>query len=152
MSAVNHLTNLSGEELFYDTAITGSDARLDIKARRFWRRGQDAWFDVRVTHVNAESQRNLPTAVIFHRHQQEKKRSYNQRCMEVENGTFTRLVFGTNGGVGSECSMFLATLAEKLSVVKDEDVNVTMEWLRAKLSFEVLRSALLCVRGKEGLV
>ena len=90
-----------------------------------------------------------PAAVIFHRHQQEKKRSNNQRCMEVENGTFTPLVFGTNGGVGSECSMFLATLAEKLSVVRSEDVNLTMEWLRAKLSFEVLRSALLCVRGSK---
>ena len=30
--------------------------------------------------------------------------------------------------------MFLATLAEKLSVTRGEDVNVTMEWLRAKLS------------------
>ena len=81
---------------------------------------------------------DLPTAVIFHRHQQEKKRSYNQRCTcrEVENGTITPLVFGTNGGVGSECSMFLATLAGKLSVVRGEDVNVTMEWSRAKLSFE----------------
>ena len=102
-----------------------------------------------MTHVNAESQRDLPTDVIFHRHQQEKKRSYNQRCIEVENGTFTPLVFGTNRGVGSKCSMFLATLTEKLSVVRGEDVNVTMEWLRAKLSFEVLKSALLCVRGSK---
>ena len=57
-----------------------------------------------------------------------------------------------DGGVGSECSMFLATLAtlaEKLSLVRGEDVNVTMEWLRAKLSFEVLSSALLCVRGSK---
>ena len=67
--------------------------------------------------------------------------------MEVENSSFTPLVFGTNGGVGSKCSIFLATLAEKLNVVMGEDVNVTMEWLRDKLSFEVLRSALLCVRG-----
>ena len=72
--------------------------------------------------------------------------------MEVGNGTFTPLVFGTNGGLGSECSMFLATLTKKLSVVRGEDVNVTMDWLRAKLSFEVLRSALLCEMGKEGLV
>ena len=43
--------------------------------------------------------------------------------MEVGNGS----VYGTNGDVGSECSMFLATLAEKLSVVRGEDVNVTME-------------------------
>ena len=52
-------------------------------------------------------------------------------------------MFGTNGGVGNECSMFLPTLAEKLSVERGE--NVIVEWLRAKLSFEVLRSALLCV-------
>ena len=58
-------------------------------------------------------------------------------------------MFGTNGGVESECSMFLATLAEKLSVVRSEDVNVTMEWLKAMLSFEVLMSALLCVTGSK---
>ena len=37
------------------------------------------------------------------------------------------------GGVGSECSMFLASgyiLADKLSIVTGEEVNVTMEWLR----------------------
>ena len=45
--------------------------------------------------------------------------------------------------------MFRATLAEKLNVVRGEDVNVTMEWLRAKLSFEVLRSTLLCVSGSK---
>ena len=30
---------------------------------------------------------------------------------------------------------------EKLSVVRGEDVNVAMEWLRAKLSFAVLKKA-----------
>ena len=33
-------------------AITSADARLDIRARGFWRRGQNAFFDVRVTNVN----------------------------------------------------------------------------------------------------
>ena len=79
----------------------------------------------------------------------------SRRRREAITKDFTPLVFGTDGGVGIECSMFLATLADKLSVVRGEDVNVTMEWLRAKLSFEVLRSALfcdLCERVKEGLV
>ena len=146
VQAEPHLTNLSGEVMHYATAIRGDDARLDIKARGFWRRGQDAFFDVRVTHVNAESQRHMDTPTIFHKHEQEKKRHYNQRCMD-QNATFTPLVFGTNGGVGKECSMFLKTLAEKLSEKRNEDYNITMNWLRTKLSFEVLKSALLCVRG-----
>ena len=41
--------------------------------------------------------------LIFHRHQQDKKRGYpNKKCMEVENGSFTPLVFGTIQSVGSK--------------------------------------------------
>ena len=46
VKAEPHLTNLNGEELAYKTAIKGDDARADIKARGFWRRGVDAYFDV----------------------------------------------------------------------------------------------------------
>ena len=46
-----HLTKLTGEQFEYRTANTSDEARLDIKARNFWRRGQDAFFDIRVTHV-----------------------------------------------------------------------------------------------------
>ena len=44
--------------------------------------------------------------------------------------------------------MSLATLVEKLSVVRDEDVRTRCahDWLRTKPSFKVLGSALLCVR------
>ena len=70
--------------------------------------------------MNAVSQRDLLTAVIFYRHQQEKKRSYNQRCMEVENGTNAQRRCRKRV---LNSSMFLATLAEKLSVVRSKDVN-----------------------------
>jgi len=146
VQAEPHLLNLSGEVLQYATAIRGDDARLDIRARGFWRSGQDAFFDVRVTHVNAESQRHLSTKTIFNNHQQEKKRHYNQRCMD-QGATFTALIFGTNGGVGKECSMFMARLAELLSVKRNEEYNDVMNWLRTKVSVEVVKSALLCVRG-----
>ena len=69
--------------------------------------------------MNAEYQRDLPTAVIFHRHQQEKKRSYNKICREVEiflkEWLFYIACVWYKWGVGSECSMFLATLAVQRS-------------------------------------
>lgn len=74
---------------------------------------------IRVTHVNAKSQIDLPNAVIVHRHQREKERSNNQRCMELElsaevgndSFTVTPLVFSTNGvwEVSPQCTMSLAT-------------------------------------------
>ncbi len=67
--------------------------------------------------------------------------------MDIEQGTFTPLVIGTNGGMGPECHCFMKNLAEMLSKKQNEDYSKVMGWLRTKLSFEVLRSSLLCVRG-----
>ena len=147
VQAEPHLTHLQGETFDLRTANSSDEARLDIKARGFWRRDQDAFFDTRVTHVNAASCKDLDTATIFLRQEQEKKRAYNQRIMDVEHGTFTPLVIGTNGGMGVECTKFMATLAEMLSKKQNEDYSAVMGWLRTELSFEVLRATLLCVRG-----
>ena len=68
--------------------------------------------------------------------------------MDIENGTFTPLVLGTNRDVGKECSMFMVALAEKLSMARNKEYNVTMNWVRTKVSFEVLKSALFCVTCK----
>ena len=76
-----------------------------------------------------------------------KTRQYNQRVIDVEHGTFTPLVFGTNGGFGKECEIFIAKLAEKLSYKSDESYASVITWLRTKLSFSILKSVNLCVRG-----
>ena len=41
----------------------------------------------------------------------------------------------------------LSELAQKLSDKKQMDYSIVIHWLRAKLSFNLLRSAVLCVRG-----
>ena len=57
------------------------------------------------------------------------------------------LVFGTNGGLGEECEKFLATLSSKIAAKDDESYSHTITWIRTRLSFEILRSAISCVRG-----
>ena len=81
------------------TANTFDESRLDIKAKGFLEKGQIAFFDVRVTHVNSRSNKNLETSVILHNYETEKKRPYMERVIEIEHGIFTPLVFGTNGNV-----------------------------------------------------
>jgi len=48
-------------------------------------------------------------------HEKEKKRKYQQRVVDVEIGSFTPLVFGTNRGMGKERKLFLSNVADKLS-------------------------------------
>ena len=80
-------------------------------------------------------------------HENEKKRKYNSRVTEIEQGTFTPLVFTTTGGMADECLRYHSRLAELLSAKKQESYATTISWVRAKVSFAILRSALLCLRG-----
>ena len=130
------------------TKTTSPEARLHIKAGGFWSKGVTAFFYIRVTHVNSRSNQDRePTAMIFKVQENEKKRKYQQRVLDVEMGSFTPLVFATKGGMGVECQMFLRDLAEELSKKDGEPYVALITWLRTRLSFEILRSVHLCVRG-----
>ena len=108
---------------------------------------QNAFFDVRVTNPDSNSQRDSTLDTIMKRHEGEKKRQYNKRVMEVEHGTFTPLVFTTKGVMGPECSIFHRSLAQKLSEKKGERYEDTTRYIRVKISFLALKSTLQCIRG-----
>ena len=72
---------------------TNDQARLDIRARGVWKSGQNAFFDIRLTNVNAISQKHQTVENNLKKQEKEKKRAYNNRIMNVEHGTFTPLVF-----------------------------------------------------------
>ena len=122
-----------------------------IHARGFWPKQGSTFFDVRVCHPNAESYKDLTTQQIYRQHENEKKRMYASRVMEVEQATFTPLVFTTTGGMAPECQVYHKRLAELLSVKKGEDYSTTMSWIRTKVSFAILRTSLLCLMGSRSL-
>ena len=57
---------------------------------------------------------------------------------------FPPLVFGTNGGMGIDCQMFLD---RKIRKNDQERYAVVIALLRARISFEILRSFHVSVRG-----
>ena len=140
------LLEITGEVLTRGTN-PAPDARLDVHARGFWDWQGSAFFDVRVFHPNAESYKDLTIQQIYRKHEDEKKRFYANRVLEVERGTFTPLVFTTTGGMADECKRFHSRLAELISIKKGEEYSTTISWIRSKVSFALLRSALLCLRG-----
>ena len=139
------LQPLDNERLHLRSAVTSSQARLDIKAGGFWSRRVTAFFDVRVTHVNSKCYQNNTTFEVFKEQEDEKKLKYQQ--LDVEMGSFTPLVFGTNGGMGNECRRFLKHLADKIAQKDIEPYNTVIAWLRTQISFAFLRLVLACVRG-----
>ena len=140
------LQEVTGETLNHG-ANKVPDARLDIHARGFWERQISAFFDFRMCHSNADSYRDLTPKQIYKKHENEKKRQYAERVMEIEQGTFTPLVFTTTGGMADECVRYHSRLAELIANKKGESYSSAISWIRAKVSFAIVRSAILCLRG-----
>ena len=90
---------------------------------------------------------NSSITSILRKHEAEKKRMYNDRVMQIEQGTFTPLVFTSTGSMGPECLQYHRSLAEKLSNKTGDKYSDVMCFIRCKLSFMCVRSSLLCLRG-----
>ena len=102
---------------------------------------------MRVCHPNADSYKEPSPKQIYKLHEDEKKRKYACRIIEVKNGTFTPLVFTPTGGMSHECQRCHSRLAELISSKKQEEYATTITWIRTKVSFAILQTALVCLRG-----
>ena len=67
--------------------------------------------------------------------------------MKIGPGTFSPLVFSVSGGIIEECSMFHKHVVEQLEMKTGERYEKIISTIRCKLSFQILKSALMCVRG-----
>ena len=144
------LTPLSGESFPKSTVIT-DEARVDIAARGVWIEGQMAYFDVGVFNPLAKTNLDFELSSAHRQHEESKKRSYNERICLVDQGSFTPLVFSCTGGMAKECRAFYKRLSEKLSEKRNVEYSKTISWVRTRLSFHLLRSCLLCLRGSRSL-
>ena len=69
----------------------------------------------------------------------EKKRHYNTRIMEVDQGSFTPLVFTVAGEIGGECRTFYSRLATLMSLKNVTEKSKVTSWVRSKVNFALLR-------------
>ena len=64
------------EERLTASTLLGDEPRPDVRARGFWQNGQNAYFDIRVTYADAESQRSVDIKKVLSKQEKEKKRHY----------------------------------------------------------------------------
>ena len=81
------------------------------------------------------------------RNEMEKRRHYEERIRNVDHGTFTPLVFTTSCGTGPAASIFFKRLASMLAAKHQKPYAHVLGWIRCRLSFSLLRSSIVCLRG-----
>ena len=72
---------------------------------------------------------------------------YAERVMEIEQRTFTPLVFTTTSGMADECAKCHSGFAELIANKNGESCSSGISWIRVKVSFAIVRPAILCLRG-----
>ena len=145
------LQPLQGETFANRSTTTDDDARLDIKANGLWEsRYSKTYFDVKVFNPYARTcSRNIPDS--YRQHESSKKLKYEQRIVDVEKGSFNPLVFSCTGGAGPSATKVMKRIAGKMSDRKDDSYSDIITYIRTKLSFALLRSSVLCLRGSRSL-
>ena len=142
------LQHITSETMSYRTANVEEGARLDIKAQGFWvNNRQCAFFDVRVFNPLAPTYHSLPMATCYRRNEQEKRRAYDQRVRDLEHGCFSPLVFSVSGGMGPTAKVVYKKPAAMIASKHSQPYSQTINWLRCRLSFSLLRSSIMCLRG-----
>ena len=94
---------------------------------RIW--GQQALLDIRVFDSKRMPILRLILNLMLYNQQKRKICNYNQRNMEVEQGSFSTLVFIIYGGMGRECQAFYTRLTELL-LEKGEVINNAMHSIK----------------------
>ena len=76
-----------------------------------------------------------------------KEREYGDRIREVENASFTPLVFSTAVGLSKETSIAYKRMAVLLASKRKTEYSTTLAWMRCSLSFALISSAVASIRG-----
>ena len=54
------------------------------------------------------------------------------------------------GGMGRECEHFVSALADRVATKRQLPFSEVINWIMRKISFVLIRSSCLCLRGSKG--
>ena len=75
------------------------------------------------------------------------KRMHDEQVRKVERGTFSPLVFSCSGGIGPAAAVVYRRFATLISEKCGHSYSQMLFWIRCNLSYTLLRSAVMCIRG-----
>ena len=118
----------------------------DLFCRGVYVRQVGVFFDIRVSDTGAISYLNRSPMSVLHSAEVEKKSKYSDACQE-RHMSFTPLVVSVDGMLAPEFTDFLRRIGEALSTKWEKPYSKTMNWVKCRLSFAMLRASSVCFRG-----
>ena len=141
------LESIDGEIFPSNSTTTDDDARLDIKANGLWGSSFNrTFFDGNTFNPHTKS---CPKTIkdAYKYLESIKRNKYEERIRETEHSSFKALVFACSGGAAPSASRVMKQLVTKISEKRGEPYADTISYIRTKISYALLRSCVLCLRG-----
>ena len=110
-------------------------------------RFESTFIDVRFFNPHTPSNRSIPLATCFAKHEREKHPCYEQWILNVEQSSFVPAVFSSTGGMGKHAKMLYNRIASLLADKSGEAYSIVNAWIRCKLRFALLHASVVCLRG-----
>ena len=97
------------------------------------------------------AQRHSKMAVekCLRENENEKKRSDGNRVLQIENWSFTLLVFTADGGMRKECIRFYKRLTQMIADYRKALISIVTNNITSLIWFSVLRSTIKCLTGSK---
>ena len=122
---------------------------MDIRAEGFWTSAQVAFFDIRdftlAPHRTEKRSSLLCTGYI----KMPRNVNVGPESVRWKGGSLLPLVLSTTGGMAHECTVLYKHLADHLACKRKTHYSLVMTWLRCRISFALLRSAIRALRGSQ---
>ncbi len=117
----------------------------------FWSRMRSAFFDFVGYNPYAKSYRDKTLEQNFRNLEQKKRREYEQRINEVEHADFSPMAYSITGGLGPQADIVTKRLSVRIAAKQEIPKLVAAGWINCRISFAIIRSALVCIRGSRSL-
>ena len=122
--------NVRKEPPLSATPDSNDELRADINVRSFWQILQRTFVNVMVFYPFAQSYPNWSLAITMKTIENQKKRKYNKGILDGENGSFTTLLFTTNGGMSNKTKKIYKRLIQLLHGKSDVSYSDTSAWVK----------------------
>ena len=96
---------------------------------------------------NATRYAKLALSKSYEINEKEKKKYYNERIMQIEDGGFTPHVMLTTGGMGRKWQKFYVGLSEMINEKRDVTYSTIATCIRRKITFSLIKSIGLSTSG-----
>jgi hypothetical protein len=126
--------------------VLGDEARGDVGAHGFWKRGRTTIFDIQVCDTDAKSYGNRESKKVLEAAARKKKVKYEEACLERRRD-FTPMLYSVDGMAEKHTRAAERRVAGMLAVKWKRQYSEMAHFVRTRMCLAVVRSNTLLLRG-----